>query len=187
MQIDEKIRKLIEVFGVANDDLVGNTARIVFSLKWKQGLSARNQAHKILDELALTHKIVKGKHFYAVSGYQGKYGSHGKAVAACIAKLILLKLPLTIYREVSLPIGLRPDVVGLIGKNGKAVCFCLEVCVDETDTYFQQKVTALKNFKQAPEVLSRIFNVPIPYFSLVVHGKRHPDAIDFDRFLEALQ
>ena len=74
MQANDDVRKLIEVFKVANDDVIGNVARQVLNLNWKEGLSARNQAHKILDELTITDQIKKGKGFYSVKEYRIEKG-----------------------------------------------------------------------------------------------------------------
>jgi hypothetical protein len=187
MSLTTKIKSLLEVFKVANDDLVGNVARKIFDLKWKEGLSARNQAHKILDELALTKQIQKGKGFYSVN-YQGEYKSHDRLGTDCIARLILLGYPLTIRREASLPLGLRADVVGLIGKGNKATAFWLEICDTETDFFFSQKVAALRNNQDTVnQALTELFAVNIPSFMLLVFGKSHPEAMDFDRFLEEVK
>ena len=187
MEISDRIRKLTEVFKVANDDVIGNVARQIFDLNWKEGLSARNQAHKILDELALTNQIIKGKGFYAVKGYQGQYQEHDRLLTQLISQLICLKLPITIYREVSFPIGLRSDIVALIGKNGKGILAVIEVANNETNEYFNQKIIAWKNWTEAPQYLSNLFKTPIPYFSIITEGISHPLAMDFKSFLEVLK
>jgi hypothetical protein len=188
MELIDRIKKLIEVFRVANDDIIGNTARQVFNLNWSEGLSSRNQAHKPLDTLALTKQIIKGKGFYAVKGYRGEYKDHDKAVTHCIKDLILTKLPISIRREVSFTLGIRSDVVGIIGKNNKGTAFWLEVCDTETDAYFSQKVTALKNNRPVIiKALTELFATNIPDFTLVVHGKQHPEAMDFETYLEEVK
>jgi hypothetical protein len=184
MEVKDEIRRLVEVFRVANDDVIGNTARQIFNLNWKEGLSSRNQAHKILDELALTHKIQKGKGFYAVKEYQGEYKEHDRLVTHCIAQFILLKLPLTVYREVSFPIGIRSDIVALIGKNGKGTCVIVEVANNETPEYLNQKMVAWKNWQGANEALEQLFDAPIPYFSVII-SRNQPDD-DFNQFIRRL-
>lgn len=187
MELIDKIRMLIEVFRVANDDVIGNVARQIFNLNWKEGLSARNQAHKILDELAITNTIQKGKGFYSINEYRGEYKEHDRTVTKCIAQLVLAKLPISIYREVSFPVGLRSDAVGLIGKDGKAICFVLEVANTEEQEYLNKKAVIWKNWTGATDALSDLFKTPIPYFTLVVSGKSHPDMMDFNDFMEVLK
>jgi hypothetical protein len=187
MQINEMIRNLIQVFKVANDDVIGNTARQIFNLNWKEGLSARNQAHKILEELVVTNQIVRGNKFYALRGYQGDYREHGRIVTKIISQLILLRLPITVHREVPFPIGLRADIVTLIGKRGKGLCAVIEVANNETPAYLDQKITAWRNWKDASRYLSEVFNTYIPHFSLVLCGISHPEAIDFEAFLEEVR
>jgi hypothetical protein len=187
MEINEGIRRLVEVFKVANDDLVGNVARQIFNLNWKEGLSARNQAHKVLDQLALTKRIKKGKSFYAVKEYQGEYRDHDRLGSQVIARLISTKLPITVLREVSCPIGLRFDIVTLIRKAGKGICAIIEVANSETPAYINQKITALRNWKDAPQFLTKIFNTRVPHFSIVLYGISHPEAMDFETFLKEVQ
>jgi len=185
--MDHGVGRLIEIFRVANDDVIGKVARKVFNLKWKEGLSARNQAHKILDELALTNKIIKGKGFYAVNEYRGEFKEHDKLVTNSMAELILLKLPITVYREVSAPIGIRSDIITLIKKDGEALCAVIEVANNETPEYLNQKVVAWKNWKEANIHLSNLFGINIPCFSIVTHGINHPDTMSFESFIEEVQ
>lgn len=187
MELIDRIKKLVELFRVVNDDVIGNVAKQIFNLNWKDGLSARNQAHKFLDELALTSQIMKGKGFYAVNGYRGEYKEHDRAVTKCIAQLVLTKLPISICREVSFPVGLRSDAVGLIGKEGKAICFILEVANTEEPEYLNKKAVIWKNWTGATDALSELFKTPIPYFTLVVSGRSHPDMMDFNDFMEVLK
>lgn len=184
MGIADGIKKLIEIFKVANDDVIGNTARLLYSLNWKEGLSARNQAHKILDELALTGRIIKGKGFYAVKEYQGQFKEHDRLLSKLISQLLCLKLPITIHREVSFPISIRSDLVCLIGKNGKAISAVIEVANHETASFFEQKMVAWKNWTEASQALSDLFKTPIPHFSIITHGISHALAVDFENFIK---
>jgi hypothetical protein len=183
MEIAEKIKKLIAVFKAANDDLIGNVARQIFNLKWQPGLSARNQAHKILDELALTNQIIKGKGFYAVKEYQGSYNPHDRAIANCIGDLIKLNCPISIYREKSLTGGVRPDILGLIGHKGRALAFIIEICISEEYAYLEKKAIFYKHHNPLEEV----FGIPIPHFTLVAHGKTHPGFMTFEDFLKQIK
>jgi hypothetical protein len=186
MKITDKIKRLLEILKVADDGLIGHVAADIFGLNWrKEGLSRRNNAHKVLDQLAFTNQIQKGKGFYAVKGYQGEYREHDRAVTECIAKIILLKRPVTIHRERPLPNGLRPDVVGLIGMDGKALAFVLEVCINEADAYLDQKVTTWKHDNGKP--LQNVFGIGIPQVALVVFGKDHPLMMDFNQFLQEVE
>lgn len=182
-----KIRKLIEIFKVANDDIIGNVARLIYNLNWKEGLSARNQAHKYLDELALTNQIIKGKGFYAVKGYQGEFKEHDRILTKLIARLLCLKLPTTVHREVSFPIGIRSDLVVLIGKKERAINAVIEAASTETLAYLAQKLIAWEHWSEATQHLSNLFGVTIPHFSIVTHGISHPLAVDFEKFIEEVQ
>jgi hypothetical protein len=178
MQLNEKIKKLVEVFKVATDDTIGNVARQIYNLNWQEGLSARNQAHKHLDELALTNQIKKGKGFYSVKNeYQGDFkpGSHDRLIAQLIAQLLCLKLPVKIHREVSFShIGLRADLVILIKKNEKYLCVVIEACNKETENYRQMKTNLWKSWEGANRALSELFQVNIPHFSVVI-SQNQPD------------
>lgn len=186
MELKNSIEKLVEMFRVANDDVIGNTARQILNLKWKEGLSARNQAHKILDELALTNKIKKGKGYYAVNNYQGEYKEHDRLITSHISRLILLGYPITILREVAFPVGLRSDLLVLIGKNGKGICAVIEVANNETPDYLEKKAVTWRHWNEATDELSRLFGIDIPSFTLVVSGKSHPEMLDFESFIKEL-
>jgi hypothetical protein len=187
MEMVERIKKLVEVFKVANDHVIGNVAAEIYNLNWKkEGLSRRNNAHKYLDELALTNQIKKGKGFYSIKEYQGEYklGGHDRRITETTAQLICLKLPITIYREVSFPIGIRSDLVILIGKGNKAICAVIEVANNETPEYLNQKIIAWKNWTEAPQDLSNLFSTNIPHFSIITEGITHPLAVEFTKFIE---
>jgi len=39
-------------------------------------------------------------------------------------------------------LGLRPDAVVLLTRGDKALCFVLEICLNETEDYLRQKINA---------------------------------------------
>lgn len=149
--------------------------------------SAVVQTQKHLNALVMQGKLRRGSGFYALPEYRGEYKEHDRAVTKCIARLVLTKLPISIYREVSFPVGLRSDAVGLIGKDGKAICFVLEVANTEEPEYLNKKAVIWKNWNGATDAFSELFKTPIPYFTLVVSGKSHPDMMDFNDFMEVVE
>lgn len=149
--------------------------------------SAVVQTQKHLNALVMQGKLQRGNGFYALPEYRGEYKEHDKSVTKCIAQLVLAQLPISIYREVSFPVGLRSDAVGLIGKDGKAICFVLEVANTEEPEYLNKKAVIWKNWTGATDALSQLFKTSVPYFTLVVSGKSHPDMMDFNDFTEVLK
>lgn len=187
MEIKEEIRKLVEVLRVANDAVIGETARILFNLKWKEGLSARNQAHKILDELAFTHQIMKGKGFYAVRDYQGSYGQHDIRISHCLSEIIKVNPQCLIHREVAFEPALRSDAAVLLRRDGQGLCFILEVLNHEklTPEYTRMKVNTWEHWQGANEALSRLFGYQIRHFSIVISRNEPED--EFNQLIRRLK
>lgn len=88
--------------------------------------SSTVQTQKQANTLVLLGKIKRGTGWYAVNEYEGNYGEHDRLLTELIARLARLKLPLSVYREHSFPIGIRSDLVVLIGKGNKAICGVIE-------------------------------------------------------------
>jgi hypothetical protein len=187
MKMDAAVKKVIGDLRVADAKTVGEV--LAAHTDFKNTHSARVQAQKQLNLLVETGELIRGDGFYAVKGYRGSFtqGSHDRLVTDAIARLILLKLPISVRREVSFPIGLRSDIVALIGKNGQGTCTVVEVANHETPEYLNQKIVAWKHWQGANEALRQLFNVPIPAFTLVVYGKAHPEAMDFETFIKEVQ
>ena len=177
------VYRLIETLKVSDSKTIGNIISTLTG-KWKVGLSSQVQAQKYLNILAASGKIIRGKGWYAVKGYQGKFKEHDRKLTQIIARLITLKLPISVHREVSFPVGLRSDMVCLIGKSSKAICAVIEVANHETPEYLNQKITAWKNWNEATRHLSDLLDTTIPYFSIVTEGMSHPLAVDFEHFMK---
>jgi len=133
------------------------------------------QTQKQLNVLVATGKLKRGHHWYAVNEYEGQFLEHDQKRTEVIARLIRLKLPISVFTEVSFPIGIRSDVVVLIGRNGKAICSIIEICNKETEKYLQMKLNALKNWTGTNEALSKLFGCHIPTFSVVVSKNQTDD------------
>lgn len=177
------VYQLIETLKVSDSKTIGNIISTLTG-KWKLGLSSQVQAQKYLNILVDTGKIIKGKGWYAVKGYQGEFKEHDRKLTEIIARLITLKLPISVHREVSFLVGLRSDMICLIGKSSKAICAVIEIANHETPEYLNQKITAWKNWTEAPQALSDLFKTPIPHFSIITHGISHPLAVDFKHFIK---
>jgi hypothetical protein len=141
------------------------------------------QVQKQLNTLVGLGKIKRGKGFYSTLDYEGEFKEHDQEITRCIAELLKLNYPISIYRERSLRGGIRPDIIGLIGKEGKALCFIVEVCISEEDSYLEKKLIFWKHHNPLEEV----FGFNIPHFSLVVHGKTHPEMLDFENFIKLIR
>lgn len=141
------------------------------------------QVQKQLNTLVALGKIKRGKGWYSTLDYEGEYKKHDQEITHCIAELLKLNYPISIYRERSLTGGIRPDIIGLIGRNGKALCFIVEVCISEEDAYLQQKAIFWKHHNPLEEV----FGIKIPHFTLVVHGKTHPEMLTFEDFIKLIR
>jgi hypothetical protein len=115
------------------------------------------QTQKQLNILADTGKLIRGKGWYALPSYRGSNPLHDRLITSVIARLILLKLPISVYREVSFPIGIRSDIIVLLGKNSQALCVVIEVANNETPEYLNQKITAWKNWAEGGEKCLKVY------------------------------
>jgi hypothetical protein len=153
------------------------TAKIISSIIYPNSTNPHSsvvQIQKQLNILVQTGKIIRGAGWYALPEYEGSYLDHDRLLTSLIARLIILKLPISVYREVSFPIGIRSDLVALIGKNGKALCVVIEACNNETDEYLQMKLNLWKTWEGANRALSELFQANIPNFSVVI-SRNQPD------------
>lgn len=166
------------------------TAKIISLILYPDSTNPHSsvvQTQKQLTILVQTGKIIRGTGWYALPEYRGSYLEHDRLRTSVIARLIFLKLPISVYTEVSFPIGIRSDIIVLIGNVGKAICAVIEVANNETPEYLNQKITAWKNWTEAPQHLSNLFKTPIPYFTIVTQGISHPLAVDFEKFIEEVK
>jgi hypothetical protein len=185
MKLDAAVEKVIVDLRVADAKTVGD----VLSTKheFKNPHSARVQAQKHLNLLVETGQLMRGDGWYAVKGYRGEFKDHDRLLTQALAEILKLKYEADIRREVSFESGLRSDAVVLLKKEKSGLCIVLEVALSETPEYLNQKVVAWRNWPGANQALSELFGIPIPYFTLVVSGKTHPEAIEFNEFLEEVK
>lgn len=141
--------------------------------------SARVNAQKALNNLAALDQIEKHHGYYRALDCKSEYKEHARLLTKSLAK-ILIRFDAAIHREIAISeIGLRPDAVVLLKKDGRGLCFVLEVVNNEPEIYLQSKINAWKNWAGALPYLSRLFGYTIPHFELITSS-------DLDSFLEGL-
>lgn len=144
--------------------------------------SARVNSQKKLNELVALSQLERGDGFYRTPDCRSEYKEHARLLTQVLAELF--KLPdvePVIYREITIPeIGLRPDAICLLTKNNQGLCLVLEVLINETEAYYQQKVNAWHNWAEATGYLSRLFQYNIPHFEIVPVT----DLVGFKSFLK---
>jgi len=182
------ILEYLQLLRVSDPQTLGNLVSEIKHI-WTPGHSSRVQAQKILNKLVELNQIIRGNGWYAVKDYKGNFLEHDQLITKCLAQLLSLFPESLIKREVSLPVGLRADsIILLIRKGGDALCLVLEVCLNETPEYLNQKIQTWKEWEEAPAVLSKIFNCSIPHFTIAVYGEECPkEIILFDQLIERLK
>lgn len=148
--------------------------------------SARVQAQKALNSLVELGKLEKGAGHYRTLDCKSEYAEHARLLTGSLAELFKTQAEPVIFREHSIPeIALRPDALVLLKKDGRGLCFVLEVCHTETTEYLNQKITAWRNWDNALGYLSACFNFKVPHFEIVVVGDNVPDGCwEFNRFIK---
>ena len=134
---------------------------------WKAGTSAVNNTYKKLMDLVALGRLVKGDGFFRVPSCKSEYGTHSQTVTSTLVKVLKVYPGTIVYREHTIhEVGLRPDALCLLIKEGKGLCLWIEVCNHEPPEYFEMKKNALKSWNALPYI-SRLFNYQIPAYQLV--------------------
>ncbi len=152
---------------------------------WKAGVSATNNADKVLSK---HDQIEKGGGWYRLKGNRSEFKDHARALTQALVEILKLNLDYKILRESEIKeLGLRPDAVVLLTRGDKALCFILEICLDESEDYLRQKINAWKHYERGKEVLSEMLGKSIKAFDIVVSGQEAEGAFEFNSYLEALK
>ncbi len=170
------ILEVLKILKVSDAKTIGK----IFSHHFNNEHSAIVQVQKQLNFLVARGMLVRGSHWYSVKEYEGSYNPHDKQITSCMAQLLTLGHPISLYRERSLTGGVRPDVCGLIKKDSKALCFIIEIALSEEDAYLTKKAI----FWEHRNPLEEVFGIKVPPPALVVHGKTHAGFMSFDQFIK---
>jgi hypothetical protein len=174
--MEELILKILTILKVATARTIGK----ILAPLYKNEQTATVASQKELNFLVAKGDLKRGDHWYSVKSYEGSYNPHDKLITQCMAQLISLKYPISLYRERSLTGGIRPDIIGIIKKNGKALNFIVEICLTEEDAHLEKKAI----FWQYHNPLEEVFGIKVPPPTLVVHGKTHAGFMAFDQFIK---
>lgn len=176
MAHEEMIYGLIESLVIADKHIIGDI--MAHKGLWTKGVSAVNNSYKALNLLVDSGKLVKGENYYKLPDCRSEYKVHSQLLSKALAEIIKLNLESKIFREMSLQeIGLRMDSIILLTRGNESVCFCLEVCNNETESYLASKVNALKNWDGALQTFSLLFETKIKEFDIVVSGDISADGV----------
>lgn len=157
---------IIQSLQIASDTIIGEILTSRNLVSWSPGTSARNNARKLLKTLDLT----EGPGFFRIPSCNSNYEPHAKALTEHLAEILKIT-DAQIYREHTTPIGLKPDALVLVQRDQKAICFILEIALNETFEYLEMKRNAWLHWKESREYLSDLFKITIPYYGFVVSGK----------------
>jgi len=184
MAYENEILSLMENLVIVDKHLI---ASLMFD-KWKEGSSAVNNANKALTNLVGIGKLVKGNGFFKLPDCKSEYKEHAQFLTKALTEILKTKLVRKIFREISIPeVGLRPDAIVLLEKDGKGLCFILEVVHHETEDYLRQKVTTWKHWNGSVAYLCNLFGVKIPCFDIVVSGSAISGTHELKTYLEEVQ
>lgn len=162
----ELVEKLMRLLVIAGAEEVGMLLSAMGL--YAAGVSARNNAAKILKWLVDLRRLETGPGYYRVPGCKSEYGEHARLLTLAILK-ILIKYPNSlINREITISeVGLRPDALVLLVNDKLACAFVLEVLNNEREAYFQEKVRKWNEWPGALPFLSQTFGCDVPHFSIL--------------------
>lgn len=184
MAHEETICGLMESLVIADKHIIGDI--MAHKEIWTAGTSTVNNSYKALNLLVDSGKLIRGTSFYKLPNCKSEYKEHSRLLTKAVAEILKLNYQTKIFREHSIEEkGLRPDAIVLLTRNGKGLCFFLEVCNNETPDYLQSKINTIKHWPEATDYLSNLFKTKINEFEIIVSGDlTSDDAIGFDTFLE---
>ncbi len=164
-KVDEVMR-LMEMLQVSDKHPIGK----VMSAKgyWTAGVSASNNAYKILVELVSLNRLEKGNGFFRLPGCKSDYGEHARLLTRILAEILKLPFAVSIFREHTIQaVGLRPDALILITDHNRALCLVLEAVNQESDRSLETKRNVWNQWADAKKYLGQLFRVTIPHFDFV--------------------
>lgn len=164
MAHEETIFNLMQAVQVASKHDVGRY--MAAKGYWKEGVSAVNNSYKALNDLTDLGKLERGDGFYRLPGLSTQYHHHARLLTNLLIDC-LIEFDALVFREHSIPqIGLRPDAIILLRKEGKGRCLILEASNHETPEYFRNKVNVWRQWPDATQFLSNLFGYAIPSFEV---------------------
>lgn len=144
--------------------------------------SARVNAQKKLNELVALGKLEKGNGFYRTLDCKSEYKEHAQLITKSLAEVLKLPVDSIIQREITTPVGLRPDAIVLLIRNNQGHCLILEVINNETEAYLQQKINTWHNWPEATTFLSNLFRYQIPHYEIITVT----DLVGFNAYLKGV-
>lgn len=144
--------------------------------------SARVNAQKKLNELVALEQLIRGDGYYRTPDCRSQYKEHARLITQTLSEVLKLPLNSVIHREISTPVGLRPDAIILLTKDNRGLCLILEVVNHETEAYLEQKINTWNNWPEAGEFLSKLFRYRIPHYEIVTVT----DLVGFSAYLQGV-
>jgi hypothetical protein len=184
--MQEFICRFINTLKIADPQTISDIIVARKLADWTSGHSARVQAQKHLNSLADLKRITKHPGFYRSLDCQSEYNAHARLLTYALAEILKSPYDPIVYREHSLPNGLRPDALVLLQREDKALCFVLEVCHTETYDYLKGKYDEWIRWRDKRAYLTQLFRREIRYCAFVVSGKEAGFATPFEEVLRCV-
>jgi len=187
MAHEETIYGLMESLVIADKHVIGDL--MGHKGIWTKGVSTVNNSYKALNLLVDAGKLAKGDGYFKLPDCQSQYAEHAQLLTKALAEILRLNLDAKIFREITLgEIGLRPDALVLLSRDGQALCFVLEVCNNESPEYLTQKVNSWSQWAESRETLSKLFKTQVKAFDIVVFGDIQAEGtFEFNSYIKEVQ
>ena len=174
MTKEEFAERFMEIVGVANPHHLKLAMR-------KNTHSGYVQAQRILNGLSDLGKLERAKGVYKTPACKSEGSSHALSVTQHIAEIFNKFDNPLIYREKLIEeVALRPDIMVFIAREGKGLCFILEIVDTETAEYLQMKRTTWAKWPGASQYLSNLFNAKISRYDFVTSD-------EFNAYMEVVK
>jgi hypothetical protein len=166
MAHESTVLEIMEALVIADKHVVGGL--MAHRGLWMKGVSAVNNGYKALNYLTDCGKLVKGDGYFKLPHCKSEYAEHARLLTKALAEIMKLNPSCKIFREHTIAEkGLRPDGIVVLKKEDQGLCFVLELCNHETESYLEQKINTWRYWPEANEYLSRLTGYKIPHFDIV--------------------
>jgi len=166
MAHESTIFEIMEALVIADKHVIGDI--MAHKELWTKGVSAVNNSYKALNCLVECGKLVKGDSYFKLPHCKSNYEQHARLLTRALAEILKTNPNCRIFREHTIAEkGLRPDALVLLKKENQGMCLVLEVCHNETENYFEQKMNTWRYWSGAAAYLSQLTGYRVPHFDIV--------------------
>jgi hypothetical protein len=184
MKHAEVVETIMQKLVIARDVDVGEI--LVARGDYKDVVSGRNNARKILKHLTEQGRLEGGDDWFRVPGSKSEHKEHSRHLTKALVKILKAFPNSLVIREKEIPaVKLIPDSLVMLTQRNKGLVLILEAVNNEFPEYLQSKVDVWNTWPEALKHLSGVFGYRIPHFEIVAYPESPLKEVwDFQEFMQ---